>query len=83
MKLVALITLALLPVALGTPVIVDTDATGKPAPGDSAEFRVTASALLCRTEPNTYDGVALRQYPFGAVVTGTCWSPGEVINGNP
>ena len=84
MKLVDLVPLALLPIALGIPIVNDTGAiTGKPTPDATAQFFVTADALLCRTLPNTYDGVALRQYPYGTVITATCWSYGEVINGNP
>ena len=84
MKIFALVALALLPVALGTPIINDTGtATEKPAPDFSAEYLVTGDpSLMCRTQPNTWAGIPVRQYPYGSVVTATCWSAGEFINGN-
>ena len=83
MKLVALVALALLPIALGTPASDD----GKPGnnaavqAASTSQWRVTADALKCRTGPNT-GSTPVRQYPLGTIITATCWTDGETINGN-
>ena len=86
MKLVALVALALLPIALGTPVSDSASDARRRAPDDTetaqtAKFRVTAHELNCRSQPNT-DGKILRVYYNGDVLTIPCYEHGESVYGN-
>ena len=89
MKLVGLVGLALLPFALSIPVADDTSATGKP--GDSNSTDVASTSQWRVTNPGgayCYLGLnaltkRVRRYPRGSIITATCWTTSEIINGNP
>ena len=87
MKPVALVALALLPIALGIPVADDTSATGKPGDNNAtdvastSEWRVTAPTLDCHSRPN--GGRIIRRYYQGQLITAICWTTGDPVYGNP
>ena len=87
MKLATLIALALLPIALGTPISNDTSVTDKLGDGatdaaSTSKWRVTASSLACHTKPSS-DSPIKRWYRNGDIITAECWVTGEVVHGNP
>ena len=89
MKLATLIALALLPIALGTPVSNDTSVTDKLGDGatdaaSTSKWRVTASSLACNAKSSSgSDSKTKLWYHKGNIITAECWVTGEVVHGNP
>ena len=80
MKLATLIALALLPIALGTPVPNDTSVADSQG---LALWRVTAHLLNCRARPDSKStSKIIKVYKNGEIITSPCWVEGETVNGN-
>ena len=89
MKLATLIALALLPIALGTPVSNDTSVTDKPHDGGDVDaastekWRVTAHSLACNAKSSSgSDSKTKLWYQHGDIITAECWVTGETVRGN-